>query len=499
VLRRLIFRYLIIALILFLALLAMMTRQNTKPDLPIPPQQAPQSFPNLEKAKKINFEDIEFPEEFFFGTASSDFQTTGGNGRTDWDAYIQECIRSGRCREKSETPFVGPGNGTDFLNRYTEDFDLAEGITQVHRLSLEWARIEPEKGKFNSEAIKRYKKIFRYMRAKGIEPMICLNHFALPNWFAELGGWESPQAAFYYSRYAEFTAANIGLPLNIKWWLTFNEPQLVASIPYAKGGWPPQKGIKDLGDKEGTKRFLLVISHIFDAHRLAYRVIHKTMDPKLKPMVGFASAPGSFSPNDPDSKLDQTAYNIYNTLYTMSGDYLMGTVDKDFIGLNYYGHSPLKLHISTGHVLPWLSEEKPFSIEWIKPNPAGSRPKYVKPSALRDLIMQFKDLGLPIIITENGLNDGTDRFREEFIVVHLKAIHDAIKEGANVIGYQYWALADTWEWDGFFSQMGLIKIDRENNLSRSLRPSALTYKEIIKTKKIRKELLERYSELLLKK
>ena len=106
-------------------------------------------------------------------------------------------------------------------------------------------------------------------------------------------------------------------------------------------------------------------------------------------------------------------------------------------------------------------------------------------------------MGLPIIITENGLSDDADNFREEFIVIHLKAVHDAIRDGANIIGYQYWALADTWEpGDASFSQMGLIKIDRDNNLERSLRPSAWTYAEIIRTHKITKELLEKHKELV---
>ena len=110
--------------------------------------------------------------------------------------------------------------------------------------------------------------------------------------------------------------------------------------------------------------------------------------------------------------------------------------------------------------------------------------------------MKFKDFGLLIVITENGLSDPEDRFREEFLVIHLKAVSDAIRDGVNIIGYQYWALTDTWEWDGAFSQMGLIGIDRENSLARKLRPSALIYGEIIKTHTIKKELLEKHKELL---
>ena len=198
--------------------------------------------------KDITFEDITFPKNFFFGTASSDFQTTGGNGQTDWNKYA----------DSLKPPLVGPGSGTDFLSRYREDFDLAEQFNdQVHRLSLEWARIEPEEGKFDRYAIEKYKELFLYMRSRNIEPMVCLNHFALPIWFAEKGGWESPEAAFYYSRYAQEVAEKLGKPLKIKWWLTFNEPQVML-LPYTKGNWPPNKPIKNIQDQEGVQRALKV-------------------------------------------------------------------------------------------------------------------------------------------------------------------------------------------------------------------------------------------------
>ncbi|MDO8496452.1 MAG: family 1 glycosylhydrolase [bacterium] len=472
------------------------------------PLPSPQSAPDKKEEstpKDITFEDVKFPDDFFFGTASSDFQTTGGNGLSDWKLYIDECVKSQiKCRDKNDPKsFVGPGTGTDFLNRYKEDFDLAGQFNdQVHRLSFEWARIEPEDGKLDKEAIKKYKDIILYMKSKGIEPMICLNHFTLPLWFAEKGGWESPEAAFYYSRYAQVIAKEIGLPLKVKWWLTFNEPQVML-LPYTKGNWPPNKPVKKIQDQEGVQRALRVVSNLIDTHRLAYRTLHSILGDKI--MVSYASAPGPFYPHNPESPLDQIAYNISTALDTLGFDYAVGRTDRDFIGLNYYGRVKLTLHISFWDSVKrmsvpkaWLTQEKPFAIQWEMPieRKQGDRPKEFYPQALYDLIMKFKDFGLPIVITENGLSDSEDKFREEFLVIHLKAINDAMKDGVNIIGYQYWALTDTWEWDGVFSQMGLIGIDRENSLERKLRPSARTYGEIIKTHTIKKELLEKHKELL---
>ena len=459
--------------------------QFKKPEAHLLPKSQPKNQP---------FENIVFPNNFFFGTAYSDFQTTGISQTSDWYEYINNL----------EPPQIGPGIGNDLFNRYKEDFNLAGQVgVQVHRISLEWSRFEPEEKKWDMKMVEKYKYIFNYMKKHGIEPMICLNHFPLPKWFADQGGWENPKAPELYERYAGFIAKNIGVPLKIKWWLTFNEPQFVISIPYSKGGWPPFKKINDLKDVLGTQRLFLVTSHVMDGHRLAYRSIHQAMgkSTKIKPMVGFASAAGSFYPNDPNSPLDQLAFNIFNSIHTLLFDYVIGNTDRDFIGLNYYGRNKLKMHLSVWkNMLPWLTENKPMAIEWDPEKRAqNGRPKEFYPQALYEMMMKFKDLRLPIIITENGLDDDADKFREEFIVIHLKAIHDAIRDGANVIGYQYWALADTWEpGDNSFSQMGLIKIDRKNNLARSLRPSAWTYAEIIKTKTIKKELLEKHKEFLTK-
>ena len=461
--------------------------------------------------KNVVFEDVVFPENFFFGTAYSDFQTQGLAPASDW-AYdwsqIADALEKDSLAKKGlQRKAIHSGTANDLYARYKEDFDVAvqnSPITQVHRISLEWARIEPEEGKWDLKAIEKYQEIFSYMKSHGIEPMVCLNHFPNPKWFIDLNGWENNRSEYYYERYAEFVAKNIGLPLKIKWWLTYNEPQFTIIVPYGNGTWPPFKGVKNFQDKEGFARIMHVASNVLDGHRLAYRAIHRVMDGKTpnntEVMVSFASAPGAFYPYDEKSDLDKLADNAFNVLNTLFLDSSVGNIDRDFIGLNYYGRTRLKLHVSlTNYMLSWLTEERPFAVEWFGPetSPQGQRPKEFYPQGLYDLIMKFKDYGLPIVITENGLNDPTDKFREEFLVVHLKAVHDAIKNGADVIGYQYWSLTDTWEpGDAAFSSFGLIKIDRINNLERRLNPSALTYAEIISAHTIRKKLLEKHKELM---
>ena len=457
--------------------------------------------PPIKKIEK-QFEDIIFPKDFFFGTASSIFQTAGLGPNSDWEFYWQKIALAINADFKSkgvDRKAIYPGTADDFFTRYKEDADLAGQIgASPHRISLEWSLIEPEEGKWDLQQVKQIKEIISYFKSRGIEIMVCLNHFPNPKWFTDKGGWSNPRSEYDYEKYAAFVAKSIGLPLKIKWWLTFNEPQFSITVPYVKGDWPPFKGLASYSDVEGSRRMLFVASNIIDGHRLAYRAIHHALDNKFgKVMVSFASAPGSFYPDDPNMEMDKIAHNVFNAVYTLSLDSFVGNSDRDFIGLNYYGRTKIKLHMSLwDKAVSWLTEEKPFAFQWNTPPPQGNRPKEFYPKGLYDLIMQFKDLDVPIVITENGVNNDSDEFREEFIVIHLKAVHDAIRNGANVVGYQYWALSDTWEpGDGSFSHFGLIKIDRENNLERSLRKSSTTYSAIIKTHRISKELLEKHKEL----
>ena len=464
-----------------------------------------------EPVPEIKFEDAVFPQNFFFGTAYSDFQTQGLAPASDWahewNRLAEALEKDSLAKKGLKRKAIHSGTANDLYNRYKEDFYIAgqNKITQIHRISLEWARLEPEEGKWDMAAVEKYKEIFSYMLDQGIEPMVCLNHFPNPKWFTDLGGWENNRSEYYYERYAEFVAKNIGLPLKIKWWLTYNEPQFTIIVPYGNGTWPPFKGVKNFQDKEGFARLMHVASNVLDGHRLAYRAIHRVMDDKTpknaEVMVSFASAPGAFYPYDKNSSLDQLADNALNLIYSLSLDSFVGNTDRDFIGLNYYGRTKLKLHVSIkNYMLSWLTEERPFAIEWFGPErlPQGKRPKEFYPRGLYDLIIKFRDYGLPIVITENGLNDPTDDFREEFIVTHLKAVHDAMFDGAPVIGYQYWSLTDTWEpGDASFSSFGLIEIDRQNNLERKMRPSAATYSGILSTGTIKKELLEKHKELLI--
>jgi beta-glucosidase len=113
----------------------------------------------------------------------------------------------------------------------------------------------------------------------------------------------------------------------------------------------------------------------------------------------------------------------------------------------------------------------------------------IYPQGLYNLILHIKNEwnGIPVIVTENGVADKSDKYRAPFIVSHLGQIKQAIDNGANIIGYLHWSFMDNYEWLDHYkpeAKFGLFFIDHNDddndvNLNRKVTKGAETYKFII--------------------
>ena len=123
---------------------------------------------------------MKFSKEFLLGAATSAHQTEGNNIYSD--AWAQEQMRSGGYREPS-------GRACDAYNRCREDIAmLAAAGLNAYRFTVEWARVEPEEGKFDSGAIEHYRDVLLTCREFGVEPIVTLHHFSSPKWLISSGG-----------------------------------------------------------------------------------------------------------------------------------------------------------------------------------------------------------------------------------------------------------------------------------------------------------------------
>lgn len=405
---------------------------------------------------------LTFPDGFLWGAATSSHQVEG-NTHNDWSEWEKQ--NADRLARESEASFrwnpnwqrfraeaTDPKNyvsgaACDHWNRYEEDFDILEKLhLNAYRFSIEWSRIEPEKGQFDETALEHYRKVIRALRERNIEPFVTLWHWTLPVWLRDERGMLAKDFPEYFERYAEKVVSALGM--DVKFWITLNEPDVVSSHAYLKGAWPPQK-----------KSLILTLRawHALKcAHKRAYRVI-KHLSPRAQ--VGIAKHQVSFEMARPTfiNRILRFAANwIWNRHFlNLIQD------SQDFIGLNHYnrnvinhgfGKNPNKLQTDFG---------------W----------EYC-PDSIYQAITELKSYGKPIYITENGIADTTDELRQKFISAALAAVHRAIQDGADVRGYLYWSFLDNFEWDkGFWPRFGLVAVDYATQ-QRTIRPSARAYAEI---------------------
>ncbi len=401
---------------------------------------------------------LRFPKGFLWGAATAAHQVEGGN-KNDWSQWEQH---EGNILDGSIS-----GDAADQYHRYKKDFALAKKLGHtIHRLSIEWSRIEPTPGKFNRKAIAHYHDVLRTLKKKGFTVMVTLHHFTSPIWFVQRGGWESRHAPYYFARYVQRVVKEYKSVIDL--WVTINEPNVYTSNSFLRGTWPPQR--------KSAFSYWRVLRHMVKAHKRAYRIIHCA---QKNAQVGIAKNTFSlesyrFWKFEHFLKMKLLNY-VWNHYFLRRSK---GT--HDFIGINYYFHTRIR---KSGF----------FTIETVdarEEHREGSDLGWeLYPTGLFQTIMNMKQYDLPIYITENGLAAMNDHRRSRFIVAHVKEVYHAIQANADVRGYCYWSLLDNFEWNkGFEPRFGLIGVDYQTQ-KRTVRNSAKVYQRICKDNAIDHDLL----------
>ena len=354
------------------------------------------------------------PDGFLWGVATSGFQVEGGDTSSQWAKWVAD----GRTREKIY-------KATDFIHRYPEDVGNAAALgVKAFRISIEWARLEPQPGIIDRGIVAYYDRLIETIYSHGMEPVVTLLHFSYPQWLEAAGGWESPLAVARYLKHVARVVTRY--KDKVRYWITFNEPNL-----WVPAGW--LFGIEPPG-KQSLEATIKVAGNVIAAHRGAYDLIHRLdSDAEVSATVfclEFADLPPLLQRSSFDA--DWFCPAISDTV--------------DFVSLDYYYrfHSLREIITSIGR--PWLYP--------------------IDPEGLYDVIVEY-DLryGLPILITENGMatyntfprRDGWTR--PEHLRAHVKALQQASEEGANVIGYLYWSITDNYEWGEYDSRFGLYSVN----------------------------------------
>ncbi|MEY4070210.1 MAG: hypothetical protein RL721_824 [Candidatus Eisenbacteria bacterium] len=412
-----------------------------------------------------------FPEGFLWGAATSSHQVEGDNVHNDWWAWEQ----AGRTAEPS-------GLACDHYRRFREDFDIAQALSHnAHRFSIEWSRIEPEEGRWSEEGIEHYRQVLLALHERGIEPVVTLFHYTLPQWMAEKGGWENPAIELAMERYTEKVMREYG-PL-VKWYITLNEPVVQVFKGWLLGQWPP-------GRVRAWGTALMVLRHMLRTHVRMYHVIHAN---RSDARVSIAKHALALSPDDPNRWLDRQSVKVRGHLFNhlfiealhtgmlrvpgLFWENLPLKRTLDFIGVNYYTRDFVR---NSGISLPGFVGDfakRDHRMQRGKSNDLGWE---IYPEGMAQFMREYAVYDLPILVTENGIPTRNDDDRWMFLFMHLWQVARAVSEGVDVVGYMHWSLLDNFEWaDGYGARFGLVEVDFETQ-ERRIRPSAWRYAQIIR-------------------
>ncbi|KAI4468950.1 glycosyl hydrolase [Holotrichia oblita] len=207
-----------------------------------------------------------FPNNFKFGVATSAYQVegawnTGGKGESIWDHMTHTNPYS----------ILDKSNGDiacDSYNKIKEDVQLLKNLgVDFYRFSISWSRILPSgtTDYINPVGIRYYNELINELLANGIQPLVTMYHYDLPQALEEEGGFLNLKLADYFEDYADVLYKNFGD--RVKDWATFNQPTLICFFGYSGEFVAPMITRKDGGYLCG--RTLLI------AHAKAYHLYNK--------------------------------------------------------------------------------------------------------------------------------------------------------------------------------------------------------------------------------
>jgi len=396
-------------------------------------------------------------KHFLIGAATAAHQVEGNNIHSDF--WVMENLKHSDFAEPS-------GLAVDHYNRYEEDIKLlADAGCSAYRFSIEWARIEPEEGRYDYREIGHYRKVLHCCRENGITPIVTLHHFSSPAWLIRKGGWTNECTVDSFAKYARYVAMQLK-----------DELEYVCTINEANMGFQLHKVMDDMkkaSQREGSvqvgvqldmKKILLSMLEqgvafrcnplkigaflrprsseqekiVMRSHQAAKQVL-KSAAPQVK--VGLTLSLFDYQPVDGG---EAVAAQLWQEDF---GQYLPWIRDDDFLGVQNYSR---KIVDAKGAREP--AKDAPLTQMGYEDYPQSIG------HVLRKVAKEFPG---ELIVTENGIATDNDARRCDFIREAFAGVMAAREAGVPVKGYLYWSLLDNFEWQaGFGKTFGVIAVDR---------------------------------------
>ena len=466
-----------------------------------------------------------FREDFLWGGATAANQTEGGYNEGGRGLANVDVIPHGEDRfpvmkghmkmfDFDEDHFYPAKEAIDHYHRYEEDIALfAEMGFKTYRLSIAWSRIFPkgDEAEPNEEGLKFYENIFKECKKYGIEPLVTITHFDIPmHLVKEYGGWRNRKMIGFYENLCNAIFRRYkGL---VKYWLTFNEINIIMHLPFMGAGLYFEEG-----ENEEQVQYQ-AIHHELIASAMATKIAHEV---DSENQVGCMLAAGKFYPYTPNPKdvlaAQQADRENYFFIDVQSrGEYpayalkkfeqkgidiqmeegdleLLKQYTVDFISFSYYSSRVVATDPEVdevgGNIMSSVKNPYLEASEW------GWQ---IDPLGLRITMNEIYDrYQKPLFIVENGLGavdtpdeNGyvADDYRIDYLSQHIQAMKDAVEiDGVDLLGYTTWGPIDivSASTGEMKKRYGFIYVDRDNEgngtLKRSKKKSFDWYKKVIAT------------------
>jgi len=405
----------------------------------------------------------QFGPNFLFGAATAAYQIEGGQtdgrGTCIWDTFA---ATPGNVKN-ADTGAVAD----DHYNRWPADLDLIrDGGFDAYRFSFAWPRLIPEgTGAINPAGIDFYDRLIDGMLERGIKPFATLYHWDLPSPLQDRGGWMNRDIGGWFADYCALVGKHFGDRLYAA--ATINEPWCVSVLSHILGVHAP--GYRDI--RAGAH----AMHHVLYAHGMGVDALRAEGVKNVGIVTNLEkSEPASDRPEDIKAfEIGDAMFNgwflggVYKGQYPkvltdLLEPYLpqdwqrdMEVVSRplDWAGINYYSRG----------LYAWDAGRPLLPIRQVKGTlPTNDLGWEIYPEGLTALLTRVSRdyTKVPLYVTENGMSESDDARRVEFYDMHLKAVLEAQKQGADVRGYFAWSLLDNYEWaEGYSSRFGIVHVD----------------------------------------
>ncbi|CAJ1078805.1 lactase-phlorizin hydrolase-like [Xyrichtys novacula] len=455
----------------------------------------------------------EFPISFNWSTASASYQIEGawradGKGLSIWDKFAHTPMR-----------VDSSYNGDIACNSYykiQEDVEVLKKLKVTHyRFSVSWPRVLPDgtNNYINEAGLNYYQRLLDALEAAHIEPQITLYHWDLPLALQRVGGWENETIVQRFRDYADVLFSRLGH--RVKFWITLNEPYIVANLGYGYGTFAP--GI--------FGKQYIAAHNLIKAHAEAWHLYNDMYRARQGGIISITINSDWAEPRNPYKQEDVDAAKRYLQFFIgwfahpiFNGDYpdIMKTIIRerslaaglpesrlpeftpaeiqrikgthDYFGFNHYT-TILSYPVDLGQQQDYEGDRGTGTTHdrtWIG---SGSFWLKITPFGFRKILKFIKDEygNPPVYVTENGISergevDLNDLHRKHYYENYInQALKAQVMDGVDLKGYTAWSLMDNFEWAaGYSERFGLFFVNRSDpNLPRTPKNSASRYASII--------------------